>query len=72
MKFIATDDVWKNVSWQGTALKTSFVGDLKTIKDVIVDIAQDTFKKEPHDFFNSKLKSFLRHTEERIKRREVR
>lgn len=69
MKVIASDDVWQQVTWRGTASKTSFVGGLKTIKDLIVDISCDTFKGESQKFFEEKLKSFLRHTEERISRK---
>lgn len=68
LKSIATDDVWLNVTWQGTRTKSSFITGLSTIRKAIADVAAQIFKECDVTFCDAKIKSFLRHTEERVRR----
>lgn len=72
MKCLAADEVWQNISWMGTPYKASFTGRFGTLHQLISDVCSDTFKECTKSFIESKIKTFLRHTEERIKRKAVR
>lgn len=68
LKAIATDDVWLNISWQGTKIKSSFIANLNVIRSTITDIVAATFKDCDVAYCDAKIKSFLRHTDERVRR----
>lgn len=72
MKSLATDEVWQNITWKGTQSKSSLLGSLGMIRNIIVEICAETYKECTQEFFDSKLKTYLRHTEERIKRKSLR
>lgn len=71
MKLLATDEVWQNITWKGTKSKSSF-GSLGAIKNAIIDVCTETYKELTEEHMFSKMKSFLRHTDERIKRKCLR
>lgn len=68
LKSIATDSAWANVSWSGTQKKLSFSENLSAIYNVITSIAVESFPAQQKDFWVSRIKVFLRHTNERIQR----
>lgn len=63
---LATDDAWVDVSWEGTEQKSSFVKQLDVIHKLITDTATSTFPSFDLSFWNSRIKTHLRHTNERI------
>lgn len=65
---IAKDSAWNGVSWQGSNFKISFVGTLTHIHTAIKKIAIQTYPKTDRGYFDSRIKTFLRHTAERIQR----
>lgn len=65
---LANDDVWNKVSWKGTESKISFMGELPNIHKAIKKIANQTFSKSDASYYDSRIKTFLRHTSERIDR----
>lgn len=69
MKKLAKDVVWAMITWSGTESKTSFKSKLRNIRQMIVDVSKETFDdKITDEFVESKIKSNLRHAQERLNR----
>lgn len=70
MKTLATDMAWNNITWRGTTTKKSFLSDFKPMHDLIIEIVESTFSDidNLNEFVDSKIKTFLRHAPERVKR----
>lgn len=72
MKCLANDTVWIKVSWIGTPIKTSFQSRLNNIHKMITEISESTFNDAISiEFINGKIKTYLRHAQERLKRKIV-
>lgn len=69
LKTIATDDAWVNVTWEGTDQKISFCNKLGVLHKIITDITAATFPEKDMEYWNSRIKTFLRHCTERIGRK---
>lgn len=70
MKSTAKDNVWCSITWRGTQTKASFLS-FQNIHQSFTEIAQSTFTKDEAmtiEFINKKIKSNLRHAQERLKR----
>lgn len=71
MSSIANDEgVWNKISWKGTSTKNSFQKDYAVIENIMKKICTETFPEHDNNFFENKMKSFLRHTQERLKRKQ--
>lgn len=69
MKMLASDEVWQKICWKGSETKVSFTERFATIKKMISDVCAETFKECPKSFIELKMKTFIRHTSERVKRK---
>lgn len=65
---IATDNVWNALCWKGSDTKISFITQLKNIHSNIKGVALETFSHKDSNYFDGRIKTFLRHTTERIRR----
>lgn len=70
MSSLASDEVWIYISWKGTDTKESFGRRYAAIQKLITDICNETFPENTNLYFEGKIKSFLRHTQERINRKQ--
>lgn len=68
---IAPDDVWVTFSWQGTDTKASFLKEHDEFLTAIKKISAETSTECNSAYCESRIKTFLRHTKERIKRRKT-
>lgn len=69
---LASDEVWQTISWKGSATKRSFTGRFVSIQQLIENVCADTFEECTKTFCRSKMKTFIRHTDERVKRKAIR
>lgn len=69
MKAIAIDNAWKDVTWSGTVEKISLQKDLDVLLAIITGIITKTYPDCTLPECHLKMKSFLRHTKERIHRK---
>lgn len=67
---LAPDDIWRQISWQGTEQKVSFSEALSAFLTAIKKVSRESLTECDSKHCESKIKTFLRHTEERLKRRE--
>lgn len=65
---VAKDEMWNEICWQGSGTKLSFINDLTKIHANIKKIAVETFSHKDTNFFDGRIKTFLRHTTERLNR----
>lgn len=71
MSSIANDEgVWSKITWKGTEAKDSFQTRYAVIMNIMRNICTETFPENNNAFFESKIKSFLRHAPERLKRKQ--
>lgn len=68
LRALAPDDVWQRISWQATKTKES-ISVLRTFLMSIRKVCAETFSECDVSYCDTKIKSFLRHTEERLKRK---
>lgn len=71
MKSLAPDHIWLKVAWQGSEHKISFSKVLCAFFTAIKKVSRETFDECNAKHCETKVKSFLRHTEERVKRAEA-
>lgn len=71
MKALASDEVWKDISWQETPNKKSFVKDFSTIKLSIERVCAETYPEIcTQTYCHSRFVTFFHHTNERIQRKQ--
>lgn len=71
MKAVARDRVWTHISWQKTDKKESFPEFFDVFWKAILKISSETFPAVCNQSYcESRVKTFLRHTDERMKRNE--
>lgn len=68
LQVIASDDVWSNISWQKTETKESFPESLDAFYTAIKKVSGESMPECNPSHCDSRIKSFLRHTKERINR----
>lgn len=68
MNAVAPDDIWLKFSWQGSEIKNSFSEVMGAFLLAIKKVCRETFTECEPKYCDAKIKSFLRHTEERVKR----
>lgn len=70
MSTIANDEgVWSKITWRGTSTKDSFQKRFAVIMKLMRKICKETFPETNEAFCDGKIKTFLRHVSERLKRK---
>lgn len=71
MQAIGSDICWNGFSWRGTEQKISFADDVYEIYNMMIKKATKLFPGVEISYFDTRIKSHLRHTPQRIERTEM-